>query len=419
MRRAVTLPALALATALVLTGCSSKAGDDGGGGGAGGVRTGPGVAEDTITLGSFTDLSGPFKALGESTNAGHELWRADANAAGGICGRQIEFTVVDHGYSADTAVVKYPQIAPNIAGFIQLLGSPINAAIDPKITEDEITAVALSWSSQILDTPYVIIPGTTYDVEMINGLAYLMREGKLADGDTVGHIYIDGEYGENGLRGAQYFADQHNINLRPVKVTSRDTDMSDIVTSLRGAGAKAIAVTTTPAQTRSVLNTAQGLRYDVPVIGNNPVFDPTVLDLPAPALDNLFVVASSTTFASDVPKAQQIAEAYNAAYPDTPPNYGVPYGYAIGLIWQQILEKACANGDLTRSGIQAAFRQSNSITTENLVAELDFSDPGAPATRQVYISTPDASLPGGQRAVTELFSAPEAQSYVAPHQGPG
>lgn len=417
MRRAFTLPALALAAALALTGCSTKATDTAGGAGSGGIQTGPGVTADTITLGAFTDLTGPFKLLSEGVIAGHQLWREDVNAAGGICGRQIEFQIVDHGYSADTAVVKYPQLAPNIAGFIHLLGSPINAAIDPKITEDELTAVALSWSSFILDTPYVIIPGTTYDLEMVNGLSYLMEQGEIAEGDTVGHIYIDGEYGENGLRGAQYFSEQHNLDLRPVKITSRDTDMSDIVTSLRGAGATAIALTTTPAQTRSVLNTAQGLRYDVPVVGNNPVFDPTVLDLPAAALDNLLVVASNTTFASDVPKAQEIAQAFNQQYPDAPASAYVPYGYAIGLIWEQILQRACDNGDLTRDGIQQAFRSSESITTENLVADLDFSNPGAPATREVYISTPAKDVPGGLRAVTDLFQAPEAASYVAPHQG--
>ncbi|MQA15368.1 MAG: ABC transporter substrate-binding protein [Pseudonocardiaceae bacterium] len=416
MRRAFALPALALATTLALSACSGKATDASGGGGSGGVQVGPGVTEDTITLGAFTDLTGPFKLLSEGVIAGHEMWRADVNAGGGICGRQIEFNIVDHGYSADTAVVKYPQLAPDIAGFIHLLGSPINAAIDPKITEDELTAVALSWSSFILDTPYVIIPGTTYDLEIINGLSYLMEQGMIADGDTVGHVYIDGEYGENGLLGTQYFAEQHNLDLRPVKITSRDTDMSDIVTSLRGAGATAIALTTTPAQTRSVLNTAQGLRYDVPVVGNNPVFDPTVLDLPAPALDNLFIVSSSTTFASDVPKAQEVAQTFNEQYADAPPNSYVPYGYAIGLIWQQILERACENGDLTRAGIQQAFRESDSITTQNLVADLDFSVPGAPATREVYISTPDTNVPGGQRTVTDLFKAPEAETYVAPHQ---
>ncbi len=48
--------------------------------------------------------------------------------------------------------------------------------------------------------------GTTYDLEIVNGLAYLQQQGLIADGDTIGHIYIDGEYGGNGLKGSQYYA---------------------------------------------------------------------------------------------------------------------------------------------------------------------------------------------------------------------
>ena len=40
-----------------------------------------------------------------------------------------------------------------------------------------------------------------------------------------------------------------------------------------------------------------------------------------------------------------------AKFPDAGKNYGVPYGYAGGLIWEQILTKACEDGDLTRRGV--------------------------------------------------------------------
>lgn len=75
----------------------------------------------------------------------------------------------------------------------------------------------LSKSSELLSNPYVIIPATTYDVAMINGLSNLMEQGKIHDGDTIGHIWLDGEYGANGLCGAQYFAQRHHLTLRDTK----------------------------------------------------------------------------------------------------------------------------------------------------------------------------------------------------------
>ncbi|MDN5920052.1 MAG: ABC transporter substrate-binding protein, partial [Pseudonocardia sp.] len=279
--------------------------------------------------------------------------------------------------------------------------------------------LALSWSSFILDNEYQIIPGTTYDLEMINGMAYLQQQGLLKDGDTVGHIFIGGEYGENGLLGAKAYAAQHNIRIQEAKVAATDTDMTNIVTGFQGAGVKAILLTTTPAQTASTLNAATALGLDVPVMGNNPVFDPaTNLAGPAAAsVGNLYVSASGVPYSSEVPKAAEVRKKFEAKYPDASKNAGVPYGYAGGIIWQQILEQACERGDLTRAGVHQAFLDAENLSTEGLVAsELDFTKPGTPASRSVYIAQADPKVPGGLRQVTDVFSAPEAQSYVAPFQ---
>jgi ABC-type branched-subunit amino acid transport system substrate-binding protein len=413
--------AAALAAALTASACSTEAPDPAGAGGGGGeVATDVGVTADTITLGVLSDTSGPFRNLGTALIQGNQLWADEVNAAGGICGRQIELNIADSGYQADIATTQYRQQQPGILGYLQLLGSPINSALEGNLTSDEVTSLALSWSSFILDNEYQIIPGTTYDLEMINGLAYLQQEGLIADGDTVGHIYIGGEYGENGLLGAQSYADQHNMTIQPAQVAATDTDMTNIVTGFQGAGVSAILLTTTPAQTASALNAANALGLDVPVLGNNPTFDPAT-NLAGPAagtVGNLYVSASSVPYTSEVPKAQEVRDMFTAAYPDASKNAGVPYGYAGGLIWQQILEQACENGDLTRAGLHDAFLAADAITTEGLVAsDLDFSRPGTPPSRSVYIAQADPTQDGGLRQVSEVFSAPEAESYVAPHQG--
>lgn len=410
-----------LAAALTLAGCSTRAPEAGGGGGGGGgeVATDFGVTADTITLGVLTDTSGPFRNLGTGITQGNQLWADDVNAAGGICGRQVALEVADSGYKADIATTQYRQQQPNILGYLQLLGSPVNAALEGNLISDEVTSLALSWSSFILDNPYQIIPGTTYDLEMINGLAYLQQQGMIADGDTVGHIFIGGEYGENGLLGAQSYAQQHGITVAPAQVAATDTDMTNIVTGFQGQGVKAILLTTTPAQTASALNAASALGLNVPVMGNNPVFDPaTNLAGPAAAsVGNLYVSASSVPYASDVAKAAEVREKFVAKYPDASKNGGVPYGYAGGIIWQQILEQACENGDLTRKGVHDAFLASQSIGTEQLVAsELDFSQAGAPPSRSVYIAQADPAVEGGLRQVTDVFTSPEAEGYKAPHQ---
>jgi len=414
--RLAVVAALA-ATALTLAACSTKAPDSGGGGeGAGGVKTDKGVTADTISLGAFTDQSGVFKNLGLAIVHGNQLWADSVNEAGGICGRKISIEVADHGYKADTAVTLYPGLSEKVLGFVQLLGSPVVSALSQNLQEDKLTTVPASYSSELLSNPYIAIVGTTYDLEMINGLSYLQQQGKLKDGDKVGHIYIDGEYGKNGLRGAQYYAQQHNIQIVKGKIGSTDTDMTNIVTGFKDQGVNAILLTVAPSTTASTLAANAALGLNVPVMGNNPVWDPALLQSPAKdALGNLYVATSSVPYSSDVPKAKEVAKAYEAKFTE-PPNGNVDIGYAEGMVWQAFLKKACTNGDLTREGIHTAVGQTNSANTDDLVAKLDFSNPGTPATRQVYIAQPDAAAPGGLKQVQPLFEAPDAKTYVAPHQ---
>lgn len=419
MRRAAVVPAVALAGVLALASCSTMAQQSSGGSGkTGSVTTDFGVTRSEITLGALTDYTGPFSGLGLGAVAGNQIWINETNAAGGVCGRKITLTVRNHGYDTGQAKIQYAALEPAVLGFMQILGSPVNAALSQDLIDNETTSVALSQSSEILDNPYVIIPDTTYDVEMINGLSYLMEQGKIRDGDTIGYIWIDGEYGANGLRGARYFAEKHNLTVRDAKVASTDSDLRNVVAGFAGnPRVKAIALTTTPAQTASAAEVNQQLGLKVPMVGNNPVFAPQLLAGPAAgALVNLAVVASSVPFSSEVPRAQHVAQAFQQGGYEGQPNSGVPYGYAIGKIWGQLLQRACNNGDITRAGIQEALRQSTDITTDNLVTDLDFAKPGAPAARKVYVGVPDAAVPGGVRQVTPLFVAPEAQSYAAPHQ---
>ncbi|MGH3764575.1 MAG: ABC transporter substrate-binding protein [Pseudonocardiaceae bacterium] len=414
MRRVLALPVVALASALALAGCS----------------TGPhshatpqdptadfGVTRSEITLGALTDNSSPFSEVGTGVVQGQQLWIKETNADGGICRRKITLKVGDYQANAVQASAKYSALEPKVLGFTQIAGSSATAALSQRMIDNETTVVALSKSAELLSNPYVIIPAATYDVEMINGLSYLMEQGKIHDGDTIGHIWLDGDYGANGLRGARYFAQRHHLNLRETKVTT-ESPMRDVVAAFAAKPrVKSIALSTTPDQAAAAAAANQEVRLNVPMVGNGPVFTPRLLTGPAAgALYNLSVLAGSVPFSSAVPKAQHVAEAYRQAGYQELPNSGVPYGYAIGRIWGQLLTRACINGDLSRSGIQEALRQLTTITTDHLVADLNFAKPGSPATRDTAVGVPDPAVPGGIREVKPLSASPDAQSYIAPHQ---
>ena len=68
-------------------------------------NTGPrGVTADTIVIGSHTDLSGGLAIWGVPMTNGQRMRYAEANAAGGIHGRQIELIVEDTQYQMPLAI---------------------------------------------------------------------------------------------------------------------------------------------------------------------------------------------------------------------------------------------------------------------------------------------------------------------------
>lgn len=405
---------------LALTGCGTKGGGSGdSSSGSDGVKTDKGVTADTITLGVFTDTSGVFKILGLGISQGNQMWADDANKDGGFCGRKVKLLVKDHGYAADKAVPLYAEMKDQILGMVQLLGSPILAALKKQITDEKVASVPASWASTNLDSPSVVMVGPTYDVEMIDGLSYFQSKNLIKDGDKIGHIYVDSEYGQNGALGSKYYASKHGQTIVEQKIGSTDTDLTAAITSLKSAGVTAIALTTTPAQTASAVTQSAAQGLNVPILGSNPTFAPQLLDTPAKAAlesGKFYTMAANVPFSSDVPKAKEIADRFKKDYPDDTPTFGPQVGYAFGEVWGGILKTACEAKDMTRQGILDAVLKTK-VDTEGLTGALDFTKPGQPSSRELYILQPDSSQEGGLKQVEpDLYSSDEAKAYKTPFQ---
>lgn len=396
-----------LVAVLSLTGCGTKASKSGG-------SSAPGVTKDTITLGVLTDLSGVFAVLGKTVTQGAKLYYNDLNANGGVCGRKVKLMIKDDGYDVQKAVGIYSDLEPKVLGMEQLLGSPINAALKQNVESDQMFTVPVSWASTILDNPNNMIVGATYDVEIINGISYLMDKGILKKGDAVGHIYIEGEYGEDGYLGSQYAAKQAGLKLTGVKVQATATDLSSQVAQLKSQGVKAILLTTTPTQTASVAAVDASSGMNVPILGNNPIFTPELLKTAAgPAMEKLlYVMASWQPYSSEQAGATKIREAFAKKYPDTVPNGGVTWGYGAAQAYAEVLKSACDN--LTRKGISDAFHKTSSIDTGGVFPELDYSKPGDPATRESIVTKADPKVEGGLTVAQDLTASDLATSYQAP-----
>ncbi|MEV8019883.1 ABC transporter substrate-binding protein [Streptomyces sp. NPDC086554] len=413
-RKRATATVTALAALLALAACSSKANDDDGDKkGAGGVKTGDGISGKTINLGVLTDMTGVYATLGKSVTQAQQLYVKQTNADGGICGYKLKLTIRDHGYDPQKAVAAYTELEPDVLGFAQFIGSPFVAAVKQRVDGNKGLVLPQAWSANLLGSPYVRVVGSTYDLETINAIDFLMKEKGLKKGDKLGHVYFEGDYGENALKGSQHMAKESGLTVVEQKIKATDNDMTAQVSALKKAGVKGIVISAGPRQAASLVGVAAAGKFDVPIIGNNSAFSPQLLGTQAgPALAKNYYVASPTLpIGADTAAAKKLVADYKAAYPKDALDNGVTAGWTAASVFGEALKKACDRKDLTREGVDKALLTIDAYDTGFGVTQ-NFTDPKSPSSKESVILRPDKSATGGMKVVREPGASEAAEGYT-------
>ncbi|WP_131744710.1 ABC transporter substrate-binding protein [Frankia sp. Cppng1_Ct_nod] len=375
------------------------------------IKTSAGISGSVLTLGVLTDLSGVFKGLAKDLTDAQQLYWDQKNATGGVCNRySVVLDVRDHGYNTDRAVEIYSGMKGKVLAIEQLLGSPMATKLGPSIDSDQIVTMAETWAPALTDNRYYMIVGATYDIQMINGIDYLIQQHKIKDGGAIGHIYHNSELGMSALLGSTYMAKRHGLGLVEQKIDPNQADMTAAVTALAAKKVTAILFTGTPAQTAAVASTASKVGLDVPILASNVSFAPSLLTGPAgPALKkNLYLVLPSVGFSEA--GAREVHDAFLATHVQQSPTLGVVDGWSEAVVMDQLLEKACSNGDLTREGLLAAKNSLTRVETGGLTPPLDYSQLGTSPTKASYVGRA-ADVPGGITVVGDLIESSDVGLY--------
>jgi ABC-type branched-subunit amino acid transport system substrate-binding protein len=423
VQRAGVVGVAVLAVTASLSACgrasTSSSSDTGGGGSATGlkqVKTDFGVTDSTITLGELTDASGQFAAFAKPIVIGNQMYYDNVNKQGGICGRQVKLIVKDHGYDVNKAVPLYAEIKDQVLALQHVVGSPMNTKLLPNYLADTMTTFPVSWASSLLTNPYIVMVGPTYDVEMLNGIEWLQKNKGLKAGDTVGHIYQEGEYGANGYAGSKYAASKIGFNLIPVLIKPTDTDLTTQVTNLLSQGAKFILLTSGPKQSGSVVSVLAAKGADVTVVSNNPGYTTSLVEGNAPtaaAMVKYFnLVADAAPYTDTSAAVVKVRQQYETEHPDGIKAFSLNFGYGQAQLMGEALTRACNSGDMTRAGLHAAVGTIKSFDTGGLVSKLDYSTPGGIPSRETYIASASTADAGGLKTVQTLFVSDLAKGYT-------
>ncbi len=405
--------ALGVAAMLALAACGSdKGADNGDKTGADGVKLGPGVTDKTIGVGMITDLTGPYAPLGKSISQGAQLYFEQVNQAGGVCGRTVEPQVRDMGYDVQKSVASYTELEPKVAAFAHFIGSATVGAVQDRIAKNGPLTLVLAWSPQMLGAEQIQMTGTTYAVDVINGVDYAVKTHGLKSGDKIGHIYVEGDYGVDSLAGSTFAAQQHGMTVVEQKVKATDADMTSQVAAMKSAGVKAVVLSVSPKQTASAVGVAAAQGLNVPFLGSNSSYAPQLLDTPVgPALvKNFVVMQAASPLSADLDAMKKLATDYKAKYPNATLDNGVMAGYTTAAITGDALKLACEKKDLTRDGIISAHRSQNAWDG-GFGSKMDFTNVNQPPSRDTNILQPDKDSLGGLKTIQEASASDNAKKY--------
>lgn len=204
----------------------------------------PGVTDKEIRLGTIQDMSGPIVQLSKQTIAGMQMRLDEANAAGGINGRQVKLYIEDHGYDPKRSVLAAQKLIEQtgVFGVLGLMGSPTSVAALPVLEDANVLSLFPLTAHVALSEPKPLRWAFTphYDEMMRAGVKEMVK----AKGyKTVCMLYQDDDYGQEVARGATQGLKDIGMSMKEVTTYKRGaTDFSSQVAKLQSADCKLVVL---------------------------------------------------------------------------------------------------------------------------------------------------------------------------------
>jgi branched-chain amino acid transport system substrate-binding protein len=235
---------------------------------AGSAEAPPGIDDETIRVGTTLPISGTAALAGQGLLAGIELAVEEANANGGVNGRQLELVALDDGFDIPRNVANMRRLVEE-EGVYAIL-SPAGSQALPgswELIEETNTIVWGPVSPADPQLPSVFILGPSRTEQLRIGFDYMVEQGVT----KIALIGQDNELGAEGEAAVESGLEAHpDVELvASEKVEPRSQDVNSAVLSARDAGAEGILLATDNTQAALVLQQVQSLGMEVIVVSDN------------------------------------------------------------------------------------------------------------------------------------------------------
>lgn len=343
---------LAIATMLALAGCGGADQDASEG-------MPRGVTADTITIGSHTDLSGAVAIWGVPATNGQRMRYDEANAAGGIHGRKIEFVVEDNQYQVPVAVKAANKLlnVDDIFLMVGALGTPMNIAVMDRMFEAGVPNLfPVTAAVQMYEPlhPWKFSYFVSYRDQARAGIAYMVEKHGL---ESICLQTLANDYGHEVEVGFDLAAEELGLEVAYVgRHKTTETDFAGTIAAIKNSGCELLVLGPLVRDTILIYSAARDAGWDAPILGNMVSYVPEVAQAGAMRTEGLYAVASfyMPPFQEAEPGSwvRNWYERYLERFGEEPAAQSI-IGYVIADLTVRALEMA--GPDLTRDKVLAAL----------------------------------------------------------------
>ena len=319
-----------------------------------------GVTDTEVVLGTHADLTGPVSIWGNGIVNGIRLRFDEANAAGGVHGRQIRFVVEDSQYQIQRAITAANKLInrDRIFAFVGAVGTPTNVAVMARPDAADVPNLFPSTGARAMVEPFkknVISHMGLYYREIRAGVKHFVEtEGKT----TPCAIYHDTEYGHEILDGANDQAAEMDIAIAETAAHKpTDVEFTASVLRLKSAGCDLVLVGLVHRDTILVLETAKKQGWDgVAWVGNEAAYGRVIAEQKSGSGEGYYAFGPIPLIYEDDELSQEARSWFNA--------YRERYGEVPSLP-AMVGQRAA---DLVVRGLELAGRD---LTREKIIAALE------------------------------------------------
>ena len=325
-----------------------------------------GVTDTEVVFGTHSDLTGPIAIWGVGIVNGLRMRFDEANAAGGVHGRQLRLVVEDSQYQIPKAIAAANKLInrDKVLALLSSVGTQTNVAVMEQPFAKDVPNLFPATGARAMVEPFnklVVSQMGLYYEEIRAGIKYFVEEkGKT----TPCAIYHDTEYGHEIKEAVEDQTAAMGLSVAAVSAHKpTDVEFTAAVLRLKDAGCDLVMVGLVHRDTILVLETARKIGWtDVAWVGNEAAYGQVIADQKSGSGEGYYAfVPMALVYEDDdhPPPIKDWLARYQERYgeaPDLPPMIGYRAAdLAVGAL-------EIAGRDVTREGLIAALESMSDYT---------------------------------------------------------